>query len=1377
MAHILKLKQIREGDVIGSFGRSNEVTVKSIEKDVPMLVDGTTGIRLTFHTEISPGRNWVTMGPEETLLVMNPGRRQPPAYEPPPPPQQGDKINGYCPVCNRDVTMKLGGRIPNHNSSKPGRGRGIKGNRCEGSGKTLEEAREIKAEQERKYRLLGYASVGATASVSRTGTPSPSIDVTWTEHDSWREGDPPKDPNYADRYFTFRIAHQGRSGPPVPEPINVIEAMIHDLTAFGRPEFRWEVDGTSQWGDDFGAHGTTTDLDAAKAQAAAAVQRASDEFWAKYDDSETPKGPPGGFPWDHRASKTAAASDDLAFEQDEVEASYLNARIDGVVVARIDTRSFDIRWIDGMDSRGAKTLAAAKATVKERIDRPSYRRLLTEAPVGTAWPKTASVIDYSVCPDCGNRLQWGDSEIHSLKPGVYGSPEDYAICIHCGITWTEESIEEARMEKDATRKVAVGNEPPPIAPGFVVVRVDSHRADDKLKRLVGPNLSYGRWEHGGDYHVILEEHLAEATAIAGVTHVKRPETHTDHHFHWDQDRSIPGIIRNALNEQKAPPEVDTLRDEQCPVCFPPETLVRTREGWLPIASIQEGDVVLSKGGAWNPVLEVMENDYDGALVEIDVRSCPEPIRATPEHPFWTMVSNHHHDGPCKPGRCQPMGTSFRTRGNRWGESREITHHLDWMDAGSLASGQFVGANFPASPRQDQAHVTVPSKFLGARRQGPSSFLVDDDFLWMVGMYLAEGSKGRRSINFALHEKEVEYQDRLVSFFERHGFSPAITTKEGSKGIWIEVYSTMLAEWFPEWLGRSCDTKAIPAEFMDLPLDRLGVLIGGIMDGDEHDSREILGQTSEVLALQVAEWAMATGQPLSIYTERPSGKLPVHRLNRKASAKRSVRLWDLDGTRLAEVRDVRRVPYAGKVYNLRVANDPSYTVQNILVHNCGETDAYSGQDCAVCGFVKPPDLFTDPDIDKAKEVNLRQDQKAQEDAGLTPEGDPAPTSGLEQFRVDGPAQSGTNGPGAGLERFKVGAKTDYCPECNSEQEHPRFRIGRGTCRNEFHSKAKTSARDPYAEGYRAGKGRNPNWIYRNDWPIGTPEHDQYVKGWEAASGQKRAAVTGSGLLPDTDVFTCPWCEKQVNYLRDVRGGFPVYTCTGCGHEITLPHEDATFTYKGSSKAASGRVEVVIDYGKCYMSQPSVAEKLLRGLEAFRRNQDSTDRRVWTVPQMMWDEWHIATSPDDAEEIVSALGELGVNSRFVKVKQAKVAGFGDESEWMEGGDDRVYLVDTDNRPIIYGDDASATPASFLWPRAEAQAAIGTAYVKDPGYDLPAAQIMDPQHYVVTWADRHGQSAWWLMSREHQAKLARIAEVGKDWPVIHLPDVLPPFSVKAG
>lgn len=44
--------------------------------------------------------------------------------------------------------------------------------------------------------------------------------------------------------------------------------------------------------------------------------------------------------------------------------------------------------------------------------------------------------------------------------------------------------------------------------------------------------------------------------------------------------------------------------------------------------------------------------------------------------------------------------------------------------------------------------------------------------------------------------------------------------------------------------------------------------------------------------------------------------------------------------------------------------------------CGESDSYDGDRCLVCNFIKPPDEFLDPDLEKAKQVDLRQDQQAQ-----------------------------------------------------------------------------------------------------------------------------------------------------------------------------------------------------------------------------------------------------------------------------------------------------------------------------------------------------------------------------------------------------------------
>lgn len=55
--------------------------------------------------------------------------------------------------------------------------------------------------------------------------------------------------------------------------------------------------------------------------------------------------------------------------------------------------------------------------------------------------------------------------------------------------------------------------------------------------------------------------------------------------------------------------------------------------------------------------------------------------------------------------------------------------------------------------------------------------------------------------------------------------------------------------------------------------------------------------------------------------------------------------------------------------------------------CGESDAYDGNRCDVCGFDAPPKMFQDPDLDMAKQLDLRKD--IQQDEFSDPNGDGMP----------------------------------------------------------------------------------------------------------------------------------------------------------------------------------------------------------------------------------------------------------------------------------------------------------------------------------------------------------------------------------------------------
>ena len=42
--------------------------------------------------------------------------------------------------------------------------------------------------------------------------------------------------------------------------------------------------------------------------------------------------------------------------------------------------------------------------------------------------------------------------------------------------------------------------------------------------------------------------------------------------------------------------------------------------------------------------------------------------------------------------------------------------------------------------------------------------------------------------------------------------------------------------------------------------------------------------------------------------------------------------------------------------------------------CGDDEGYNGDKCSVCGYMEPPSQFTDPDLTKAREQDLRQEQQ-------------------------------------------------------------------------------------------------------------------------------------------------------------------------------------------------------------------------------------------------------------------------------------------------------------------------------------------------------------------------------------------------------------------
>lgn len=430
------------------------------------------------------------------------------------------------------------------------------------------------------------------------------------------------------------------------------------------------------------------------------------------------------------------------------------------------------------------------------------------------------------------------------------------------------------------------------------------------------------------------------------------------------------------------------QDDRCPLCFAEGTLVRSEKGLIPIEKINIGDKVLSADGKYHQVTEVFKTPFNGKLKAITTTTTTRPILTTNDHPFLKLETDHKVKGGCGPNsNCK----SYINRGDgqtntkdikqlpsgRWNARVQVknhkritlgtfntkeegllaiqeyksihskpSHRLEWIIAKNINKNDWLVSKWNTSII-DIDKIEIPSKFLkntnlGSKRIGSEEFIVDEEFLWIIGMYIAEGSNGKRSIQFALHENEVNYQNKIISFFTKYGFNPKLRQGD-TKGVVVEVNGSSLAKWFPDLCGKLCHNKKISEQFMNLPDNKILAIIQGIWDGDGTKRENEIIQTSEKLCLQIAELLHRLGkQPLvtqvknNKLTAKGNKRKQAYRINwEEETATHTNRKgsWKFYEQLLNKVKKVEEVNYNGYVYNLEVEGDHTYVVQNILVHNC------------------------------------------------------------------------------------------------------------------------------------------------------------------------------------------------------------------------------------------------------------------------------------------------------------------------------------------------------------------------------------------------------------------------------------------------------------
>lgn len=333
-------------------------------------------------------------------------------------------------------------------------------------------------------------------------------------------------------------------------------------------------------------------------------------------------------------------------------------------------------------------------------------------------------------------------------------------------------------------------------------------------------------------------------------------------------------------------------------CFVAGTKVRTADGgFKDIENVKIGDEVIDASGKPQIVTNTFKRFWQGNQYVIDVFGIDEPIVCTPEHPIMT--------------------------GSGYKYAKDITSK-DYL---------VIPINKTVKDKTDYWYETDP------------------DFLYVLGLYIAEGSieidrdsGAYRRTCFTMHRKEEPILRYANSVLNRiFGVSGSISIVDNKS----ELRISGLGNIFSELGGRYAENKRVHSKLMLIEPYLQRKILDGWLAGDGYaKKRGLIGTTiSETLAYQMSEIALrnnlifATNSRDAFDNHKKSFNVSILTQNFKNKGD-GWRGNIVDGCLMRRVRIIdilkpktEALLSGSSVYNIETTGSHSYTANFVAVHNC------------------------------------------------------------------------------------------------------------------------------------------------------------------------------------------------------------------------------------------------------------------------------------------------------------------------------------------------------------------------------------------------------------------------------------------------------------
>ena len=360
-------------------------------------------------------------------------------------------------------------------------------------------------------------------------------------------------------------------------------------------------------------------------------------------------------------------------------------------------------------------------------------------------------------------------------------------------------------------------------------------------------------------------------------------------------------------------------------CFTPDTIIYTKNGPKAIEDVSVSDHVLTSDGTYKQVKLPVRHEYNGKMLDIQLKNAVYPVRVTPEHQILTLKG-------------QAKGINFDVIKNRLDKNIATP---EFCDAGELVEGDFLVFTIPTYEEDISTITEEDCRFYG--------IMIGDGYIstTTAGVYLNTETK-IDAINF------------VKNYLEKRGVHVTETPKEDS-------YKCVGLKWSPNNSGfkftrsqlyDSNKQKHIESYFIHLPVNKIKQLIRGIIEtdgciGEKEISLELTSYSviESVRYMLLRLGALSSGYERNrvgevspnkgILTTLPTAVLRIPRIPEIVemfpdSPKSHYYIYLKHGDKLySRIQSITETKYEGVVHDFEIDDPHDYTVAHLgIAHNGG-----------------------------------------------------------------------------------------------------------------------------------------------------------------------------------------------------------------------------------------------------------------------------------------------------------------------------------------------------------------------------------------------------------------------------------------------------------